>query len=212
MLLLCLGPCAQAYITARTKKPGRGAKKFGHFFALEAKVAQSHLMEPTSTKQFSSYARSGRRRPRVRIIDSAQLIGHWGFAPHGELAVHARGRLSLKPDGVAHWIPPLGSGGQIRAGRWTIEGSHLLMALDGGPVFDGPLVMLEGRMLWGPGIWQRLPPLLRRRTRQVPRPGHYVRPRARGTRRAQRRYAPTIAALGASAAALLMALALGLPM
>lgn len=171
-------------------------------------------MEPHSTKQFSRYARSGRRRPRVRVIEASSVVGFWGFAPHGEDARHARGRLSLDANGKAHWIPPVNSLGSIRRGRWAIDGSHLIVGLDGGTLFDGPLVLLEGRMLWGRGIWQRLPALLQSSSsrKRPPRAGHYVRPRARGTRRAQRRVLPTVAAIGASAAALILALGLAMPM
>ena len=171
-------------------------------------------MEPHSTKQFSRYTRSGRRRPRVRVIDPASVVGFWGFAPQGEDARHARGRLSLDAKGQAHWIPPANSLTSIRNGRWAIDGSHLVVGLDGGPVFEGPLVLLENRLLWGRGIWQRLPPLLLRRSLTKPsaRPGHFVRPRARGTRRTQRRLLPTVAAICASAAALILAFGLAAPL
>lgn len=166
-------------------------------------------MEPYSTRQFSRSTRNGRRRPRVQIIDPSRLMGYWGFAPAGEDFARARGRLTLEPSGRAHWLPPIESATRARHGRWTLEGSHLLLALDGGPLFDGPVVPLEGRILWGRGIWVRLPPLAIRAKYE-----HkvVVRPRARGTRRRQRRVLPTLAAVSASAAALILALGFALPL
>ena len=140
------------------------------------------------------------------MVDGGAVIGSWGFAPGGEGAAFARGRLQLEPTGRAHWEPPRDAHASGRAGLWCVRGSRLLVALDGSGLFDGPVVPMPNRLLWGRGIWVRLPRATPRRFSLV-----RVRPRPVGTRVQRRSPLVPLTALVASAATLGAALIALLP-
>ncbi|MFH1810170.1 MAG: hypothetical protein ABIJ09_15600 [Pseudomonadota bacterium] len=146
-----------------------------------------------------------RRRPRIEVVDHQNLVGHWGFAPAGEAPGQARGCLSLEPSGLARWTPPAAAGADARRGLWCLAGTHLVLALDGGAAFSGPVVPMSKRLLWGAGVWVRL-------VREASRPTLCrTRARAMGTRVTPRPTLARVAPALASAAALLMALGALLP-
>lgn len=162
-------------------------------------------MTPTAATRRQPAPPRPRRRPRIEVVDRQSLIGHWGFAPAGEGPRHARGRLTLEPTGRARWVPPLDSRAQPRRGLWGVDGTHLVLALDGGAAFSGPVVPMGGRLLWGQGVWVRSlrelgPPTVCR-----------ARPRAVGTRVVGRPPLAHLAPALASAAALLLAMGALLP-
>jgi hypothetical protein len=163
------------------------------------------MMSPTHAIRRQPEPAHSRRRPRIEVVDRQGLIGHWGFAPAGESSRHARGRLSLEPSGHAHWVPPPDAQAASRRGCWRVDGTHLVLALDGGAAFSGPVVPMGARLLWGSGVWVRSlrelgPPTLCR-----------VRARAVGTRVAPRLAMSQVAPVLASAAALLLAMGALLP-
>ena len=141
------------------------------------------------------------------LIDVGALAGSWGFAPGGENAVLARGRLQLEPTGRAVWQPPRDAHAAERAGLWCIRGSRLLLALDGNGLFAGPVVPMANRLLWGRGIWVRLPRDSPRRFSMV-----RVRPRPVGTRVQRRLPLVPLTALVASAVTLAAAATTLLPL
>lgn len=143
---------------------------------------------------------------RSTIVDTGILVGTWGFAPAGEGAAFARGRLQIEPTGRVRWEPPRDARSQGRAGLWCVRGSRLLVALDGSGLFDGPVVPMPNRLLWGRGIWVRLPRAEPRRFSLV-----RVRPRPMGTRVQSRSPVVPLTALIASAATLTAALIALLP-
>ena len=140
------------------------------------------------------------RTGSARIADGA-VVGSWGFAPGGETPAFARGRLQLEPTGRARWQPPHDARTPGRTGLWCVRGSRLLVALEGSCLFDGPVVPMPNRLLWGRGIWVRLP-------RATPRGFSLVRvrPRPIGTR--VRRRSPLIPLTAAAASAATLAAAL----
>jgi len=145
-------------------------------------------------------------RSRTALADGGAVIGSWGFAPGGEDAAFARGRLQLEPTGRARWEPPRDAHAPGRAGLWCVQGSRLLIALDGSGLFAGPVVPMPNRLLWGRGIWVRLPRAAARRFSLV-----RVRPRPMGTRVRSRSRLIPLTALVASVATLSAALIALLP-
>lgn len=89
----------------------------------------------------------------------------------------ARGKLELLPTGKAHWQPPPSARLGPRQGLWCVRGQQLVLALDGGTLFAGPAVPFRKHMLWGRGVWVRLP-----RAQARPPSLLRVRPRPVGTR------------------------------
>ncbi len=139
-----------------------------------------------------------RRRPRVKVIDDRLLLGHWGFAPAGEGPGSARGRLTLEPTGLARWQAPRGVRAPVRGGRWRVDGARLIVAIDGGAAFAGPVVTMNARFLWGRGVWVRVPRELRTM------PTRRARNRAVGTRVRPAPSSAPLVALAASAATVLL--------
>jgi len=163
------------------------------------------MKTPSSVIRPRAATRVSWRRPRVPVVDNVRLVGRWGFAPAGELPAYARGELRLEPTGKACWFPPRSTRREMRRGLWCMDGSSMVLALDGGCLFAGPVVPLGGRMLWGRGVWVQIPRRTRRST------GTWVKPRAVGTRLRPKRRLPVVAGAAATAALFLALFAAAIP-